>query len=322
VSDGQLTAEGVTALLGTAEFRLAGDRHRPVEGVAPLDRAGPGQLAFCSAAGDAARARIRESGAGTVICRDDAWLEEEAAAGKTLIAVSEPRLAFVRALTAIAPEERPQGIHPTAFVEPGAEVAADAYVGPFTYVGEATIGAGTVLYGHSHIHSGVTIGRNVTIEVGTTIGIHGFGMHRNEQGELEPFPQIGTVVIEDGVDIGANSNVQRGTLGATIIREGTKIDSYVHVGHNVEIGRHVAIAAHAMLGGSARIGDYAWIGPSACIRDGEISIGERALVGLGAVVVKDVPAGATVMGVPARDAAEFKALQERLRTLGRGAPGR
>ncbi|MEA2748782.1 MAG: hypothetical protein QOI41_2925, partial [Myxococcales bacterium] len=128
----------------------------------------------------------------------------------------------------------------------------------------------------------------------------------------------GTVVIEDDVDIGAHTNVQRGTLNETRIGQGTKIDSFVHVGHNSRVGCHVVITAQAMLGGSVTIGDYAWIGPAAVIRDGGVTIGAHALVGMGAVVAKDVAPHETVLGVPARPLAEFMQLQEQLKRLNDG----
>jgi UDP-3-O-[3-hydroxymyristoyl] glucosamine N-acyltransferase len=115
------------------------------------------------------------------------------------------------------------------------------------------------------------------------------------------------VLIEDGVEIGSNTSIDRGTLGDTILRQGARIDNQVHIAHNVIVGRHAAVIANAMIGGSTTIGDGAWIAPSACVRDG-LKIGSNALVGLAALVVKDVPDGATVMGAPARPADEQKRL--------------
>lgn len=146
------------------------------------------------------------------------------------------------------------------------------------------------------------------------IGADGFGYQRNESGELEKFPHLGGVVIEDNVEIGSNTCIDRGTLGDTIIREGSKIDNLVHIAHNVIVGRHAIVIAHSMVGGSVRIGDYAWVSPSACLRD-VISIGDRSTVGLGAVVVKDVPDGGTVMGTPARPAEEYKAYLKALEKI-------
>src|SRR5690606_230154 len=124
--------------------------------------------------------------------------------------------------------------------------------------------------------------RNVTINAGTVIGAEGFGYQRNENGEFEKFPHIGGVIINDNVDVGSNTSIDRGALGNTIIGEGAKIDNLVHIAHNVKVGKHAAVIAHAMIGGSSVIGDYSWVAPNSAIRD-QISIGNRVTVGLGAV---------------------------------------
>jgi UDP-3-O-[3-hydroxymyristoyl] glucosamine N-acyltransferase len=224
------------------------------------------------------------------------------------------RLDFVRVVERFFAKPMPRGIHATAVIDPEANIHPEVYIGPFTYVGKCEIGEGTVIYGHVHVYSKTRIGRNVIIHAGTVIGADGFGYQRNETGELEKFPHIGGVIIEDNVEIGSNTIIDRGTLGDTIIREGAKIDNLVHIAHNVVVGRHAAVIAHAMVGGSTRIGDYAWVAPSACLRDG-ISIGDRATVGLGALVVKDVPDDTTVMGAPARPIEEQKRLLRRLADL-------
>ena len=133
----------------------------------------------------------------------------------------------------------------------------------------------------------------------TTIGGTGFGYEKNTDGEFELFPHIGGVRIEKNVDIGANTCIDRGTLGNTIIGAGSKIDNLVHIAHNVKIGRNCAIIAHSMIGGSTVINDNCWVAPSACVRDG-ISIGSNSIIGLGSVVVKPIPDNEVWAGNPAR----------------------
>ncbi len=139
------------------------------------------------------------------------------------------------------------------------------------------------------------------------IGADGFGYERNEVGELEKFPHVGGVLIEDNVEIGANSCIDRGSLGDTRICQGARIDNLVHIAHNVYVGRHAVVIANAMVGGGTHIGDFAWVAPSACLRD-RIKIGDKSLVGLASLVTKDVPNGETVLGCPARSLAKHKRL--------------
>jgi len=305
--------------LGDAVITVIGPTERIITHPAPIQEAQDERaITFSRHGGAKGLQLIQDTKAGVVICKDDPPLGELATSGKTFIIVEKPRLSFLRLVRTLFVEPKPRGIHPTAVINPETNIHPDAFIGPFTYVGsKCEIGAGTVIYGHVHIYSKTRIGRNVIIHAGTVIGADGFGYERNERGELEKFPHVGGVVIEDNVEIGANTCVDRGTLGNTVIREGAKVDNLVHIAHNVVVGRHAAVIAHAMVGGSTRIGDYAWIAPSACLRD-VISIGERAIVGLGALVVKDVQDGTTVMGVPARPAEEYKLTLRALRQLTSG----
>ena len=143
---------------------------------------------------------------------------------------------------------------------------------------------------------------------------NGFGYSRNEEFEFEKFPHVGGVIIEDNVEIGANTCIDRGALGNTVIKTGTKIDNLVHIGHNCVIGKHCAIIANSMLGGSVVIKDYSWIAPSASILN-QLSIGEKVTIGLGSVVNKSVPDGETWMGVPAKPLKEFADIQKAMKKL-------
>ncbi|HEU4883206.1 MAG TPA: UDP-3-O-(3-hydroxymyristoyl)glucosamine N-acyltransferase, partial [Longimicrobium sp.] len=193
-----------------------------------------------------------------------------------------------------------------------------AAVGPLCTVGEdAEIGAGSMLHAGVHVYRGVRIGQRVTVHAGTVIGADGYGYERDEAGRLVRFPHVGSVLIEDDVEIGANACIDRGTLGDTAIRTGARVDNLVHIAHNVEVGRNAAVIALAMVGGGTRIGSEAWVAPGAVLRD-RIAVGDGAVVGLGAVVTRDVPAGATVLGNPARGQEETRALQQALRRLTQG----
>ena len=302
----------VLKILGDAVINVIGPTERTITHPAPIHEAqNETAITFSTKADAKALDRIRTTRAGVVLCPNEQSVEALVDASKTLILVANPRLSFLRLVQALFAEPRLSGIHPTAVISPSAKIAPNVYVGPLCSIGEAEIGEGTVIHAGVHIYDGTRIGRNVVIHSGTVIGVDGFGYQRNEAGELEKFPHVGGVVIEEDVEIGSNTSIDQGALGDTIIREGAKINNLVHIAHNVVVGRHAAVNAHVSISGSIRIGDYAWIAPCACLRDG-ISIGARAIVGLGAVVTKDVPDDTTVMGAPARPADEFKEMLRRL----------
>lgn len=284
-------------------YRIHGSADREVERAAPIDRADAAAVTFCSRAGEVGVRLMRETAAGVVICSSEPAGDE----GKTFIVVDDPRLAFLRVVQRFfADKPEPGRIHPTAVIDEDASIAPSAHIGPFVWIGAGcSVGEDSVVHAHVSLYPKTRIGNNVTIHAGTVIGADGYGYQRNERGELEKFPHIGGVVIENGVEIGSNTSIDRGTLGDTILREGSRIDNQVHIAHNVIVGRHAAVIANAMIGGSTTIGDGAWIAPSACVRDG-LKIGANAIIGLGALVVKDVADGETVMGAPARPAEEQK----------------
>jgi len=305
----------VVEILGDDVLRVIGPVDRSITRPAPIDEApSESTLTFCSKPSSTAEETIRSTKSGVVLCAENPFLNKMADLGKTLVVVENPRLSFLRIVQALFAESPPRGKHPTAVVHAEARIHPDTYIGPFTYIGDCEVGAGTIVHGHVHIHSGTRIGRNVIIHAGAVIGGDGFGYERNKKGELERFPHIGGVVIEDNVEVGACTCIDRGTLKDTIIREGAKIDNLVHIAHNVVIGRRALVIAHAMIGGSTRIGDNAWVAPCACLRD-NISVGEKATVGLGALVVEDVTNDVTVMGCPARPAAEYKKILKAMKKI-------
>jgi len=147
------------------------------------------------------------------------------------------------------------------------------------------------------------ISKSASIQKGTVIGESGFGYFPGDDDSLILFPHIKGVVIEDDVAIGSNCTIARGALTDTVIGQGTKIDNLVHIAHNVKIGKHCVFCSQVSVNGSAKIGDYTWVGPNVGIRDW-VNIGKRVIVGIGAVVTKDVPDNAIVVGVPAKQIGE------------------
>lgn len=224
---------------------------------------------------------------------------EDSLSEKVFIKVNNPRLVFSRIIKLLNAEEIEYSIHSTATVHKNAVIGKNVHIGPNCVIGNCTIGDNTIIYGNVFIFDKVTIGKNVTIMPNTTVGGVGFGYEKNENGEFELFPHIGGVIIEDFVDIGASTCIDRGTLGNTIIGRGTKVDNLVHIAHNVKIGENCAIIAHAMIGGSTIIKSNSWVAPSTALREG-ISIGANATVGLGAVVLKSIPDNEVWVGNPAK----------------------
>jgi UDP-3-O-[3-hydroxymyristoyl] glucosamine N-acyltransferase len=235
--------------------------------------------------------------ANTIICSNK--FQYHTFPNKVLIPVENPRLSFLQIVRSLFTKPIEFGIHPTAQIHKEARLSDKISIGPFSVIGNCSIGENVVIESNCHIHDDVIIGNHVHIMSNTNIGGNGFGYERNDKKEFEFFPHVGTVIIEDHVDIGANTCIDRGTLGATHIKSGSKIDNLVHIAHNVVIGRHCAVIAHAMIGGGTTIGDYCWIAPNAVLRDG-LKIGDHAVVGIGALVLKDIPAGETWIGSPAK----------------------
>lgn len=217
---------------------------------------------------------------------------------KSVIFVNDARLAAITILSRFFRQRPGWGSHATAIVHEEAQVHPESYIGPNTYIGRCTIGRGSILFGNNYLYDGVKLGENVTVHAGTVIGCDGFGYQPGENKDWLKFEHVGGVSIGNGVEIGANTCIDRGALGDTVIGDGTKIDNLVHIAHNVQIGKHCLVIAHAMIGGSCVIGDGAWIAPNAGILQ-KTNIGAGATVGLGAVVLQHVPPNETWAGVPA-----------------------
>ena len=260
--------------------------------------------------------RIRQSKAGFVVGEKGLAEEEDLLQARCLVLSDYPRLTFSRILNALFVEPETAGIHPSAVIDPRAEIADDVYIGPHTCIGMASVGSGTRIHGNCFIYDRVTIGKEVTISAGCTIGSAGFGYVKNESGTYEAFPQLGGVQIRDNVDIGANTTIDRGTLSDTIIHEGVKIDNLVHVAHNVVIGKNSIITAGTTISGSVTLGEGVWVSPSASIIN-QVRIGDDATLGIGGVAMKSIPAGETWNGSPARPVGEYIRLQRFLKKQGR-----
>ncbi len=219
--------------------------------------------------------------------------------GKVLLVVNNPKLAIAKAGNEFFVEKITPEIHPSAIIHPDAQIGKNVYIGPNTVIENCTIGDDTIIDANVHIYSPVIIGKHCTVKSGAVLGGMGFGFEKDENGNLFRFPQIGNLFIGDYVEIGANTCIDRGALSDTVIGDHCKINNLCHIAHNNKIGKNVVITAQVNISGSNVIEDDVWIAPNATIR-GWIRIGNGATIGMGTVVTKDVPAGETWVGNPAR----------------------
>lgn len=266
------------------------------------------------ATGDAGLARIASSPARVIIC-SRMPVPMEIIGPRAIVQVDMPQVAFMRAMKNLLNLSGPEaGIHPTAVVNADARIDENVSIGPYCVIGNCKIGAGTVINAYSCIHDGTVMGKNVLIGEHCNIGGVGFSFIMNEHHALENMEHIGRAIIEDDVAIFPYSNVDRGTLGDTIVGCGTKIDHYCHIGHNSRVGRNTVIAANVTTCGGVSIGDECVIGCGTLMRELTV-IGDRVITGLGSVVTRNVPDGETWVGSPAREIQGFKNLQLVLKTL-------
>jgi UDP-3-O-[3-hydroxymyristoyl] glucosamine N-acyltransferase len=316
-------------LAGALGAILDGDATRRVTGVAGLESAGPDHISFLTDLryGDAARA----SRAGAFLAPTGA-----PALPAPVLRCAAPQEALITLLGLFhPPRPRTPGIDPTAVVARDATLDPSVWVGPFVVIESgAVVGAGASLHAGAFVGAGVVIGeestiyqrvtlregvrlgRRVIIHPGAVLGADGFGYAAGADG-LRKIPQVGGVVIEDDVEIGANVTIDRATVGDTVIGRGTKIDNLVQVGHNVRIGEHAVLVAQVGISGSSRLGRGVVLAGQVGIAD-HVTVGDGVMIGAQSGVAVDLPAGEKYFGTPARPHTQAKRImfaEERLPDL-------
>ncbi len=317
-----MTAFTLSEIASRIGAELQGPGSITVTGVAPIESAAKGEITFLG--NRKYRKFLGTTRASAVIVPPDFSSEVK---GTALISPNPNFCLFqVLKLFHTKPENLPTGIHSAALIGRNARLGKDVAVGPYAIVGDScavgdrtvicagsvigersSVGDDAIIYPNVTVGPRTVIGSRVILHPGVVIGADGFGF-AFEGGVHHKIPQVGYVVIEDDVEIGANSAVDRATLGVTRIGKGTKIDNLVQIGHNVTIGENTVISGQAGVAGSTHIGSGAWIGGQAGFA-GHIEIGDGAMVGAQAGVTKSVPPKAMVSGYPARPHANSKRIE-------------
>jgi len=247
---------------------------------------------------------LKEINFGTIIC--SATARNNFKQTCTYLVVNNPRLYFLQILENFFVEKELPVISNQSLIDPTVKLGKNVSIGSGVIVErDCEIGDETIIDSNTVIKRKTKIGNRVKIGANNTIGGVGFGYEKNESGQFELIPHIGNVVIEDDVEIGNNSAIDRAVLGSTLIRKNAKIDNLVHIAHGVEIGENSLIIANAMIAGSVVVGKNVWVAPSASVLN-KLTIDDHATIGMGAVVIGNVSPSQTVVGNPAKDISSLK----------------
>ena len=330
----EFTAEMIAGFLGG---EIVGDKNAAVHTVSSIEEGKKGSLAYLTNL--KYEEHLYTTGASIVLC--DKSFEPKQEVPATLVKVDNAAECIVKLLQMYAASKpRRKGISERASIAEGAVVEGDSYVGDFAviergakvgancqiypqvYIGEGvTIGEGTTLYAGVKIYEGCHVGKNCILHAGAVIGADGFGFMPNAEGGFDKIPQLGNVIIEDDVEIGANTCIDRAKTDSTIIRRGVKLDNLIQIGHNVQVGENTVSSAQTGIAGTSKVGKNCFIAGQVGIAD-HVTIGDRVMIGSKSGLDKNVPDGEIRFGYPAlagmqyhRAAAVFKRLPELDRTV-------
>ena len=308
-----------------------GDRNRQIATVAPLGEACEEHLSFLGSR--KYTAQLAQTKAGAILVPKN--LEGE---DKRWVRVDDPYFAIAKIMTRwFSARPMAKGVSPKAAIAPSARLGSNVAVGPFTTIGDdvvignnvtifqnvsieagSSLGDDSIIYPNVVIYDGTRIGHRCIIHAGVIIGSDGYGFAMHD-GKHHKIPQIGIVRIEDDVEIGAGTTIDRAALGETVIGEGTKIDNLVQIGHNVKIGKHCLLVSQVGIAGSTELGDHVFVAGQSGFA-GHLKIGHRVQVAAKSAVLEDVPDDTKVMGSPAMPFNEFARRQVALKRLAKKKP--
>lgn len=329
----EFSAQQIAALLGG---KLIGNANAKVCDVAPIESAQAHHLSFVTE--EKYLPCLETTKAGVILMTKDLKDPKDLKAPKdsAIILVENARGAMAQLLQIVSKAMNPpkQGIEQPSFISEGVEIPADAYVGAFAYIGKnvrlgkgvqiypnvfigdnATIGEGTVLYAGVRIYAHCKVGANCILHAGVVVGSDGFGFEPDAQGVNQKIPQIGNVVIEDDVEIGANTTIDRAMMGSTIIRRNVKIDNLVQIAHNVEIGESTFLCSQVGIAGSSKIGKHCILTGQVGVA-GHIEIADNCVFGAQTGVAGNIRKPGQYMGSPAIDAAVWRRAVVRFKQSG------
>ncbi len=324
----ELTPQLIASFIGG---KVEGDGNVKLTGFAKIEEAGPGSVTFI--ANPKYSHFIYETKASAVLVSDNFQLER--LVEPTLIRVPDPYVALADLLNAMeSSRPKPVGVEQPCYISEGVIIPDDAYVGAFAYIGKGAviekgvqiypqsyvgdnvrIGEGSIIRPGVRIYSDCVIGKRCILHSGAVVGADGFGFAPRPDGTYEKIPQIGNVVIDDDVEIGANTTIDRATFGSTRVGKGTKLDNLIQIAHNVEIGQGNVFAAQTGVAGSAKIGNYNQVGGQTGIA-GHINVGDMNQIGAQSGIPKSIGDKNRIIGYPAVDARQFAKTQVYLRRLG------
>lgn len=291
------------AIAGFLKGEVVGDPQSVVSNIAKIEEGKKGDLSFL--ANPKYEPYIYSTKSSVVLVNKDFVPSSKVEA--TLIKVENSYEAFASLLNLVAQSRpRKKGIHPTAIIEPSAKVGTEVYIGPYAYIGEecvigdgcsvyphvyigdrTSVGADCILYAGAKIYHECLIGESCIIHAGSVIGSDGFGFAPQSEGEFKKIPQLGNVILEDNVEIGANVAIDRATMGSTIIRKGVKLDNLIQIGHNVEIGENTVMAGQCGIAGSTKVGRNCMFGGQVGLA-GHIKIADGTKIGAQSGILGEV----------------------------------